>query len=137
MRGLHASEAAKILNIHVSTARMHYSDPDFRRAVLAKVDGAFAGTDAAFVERTKTLTERLEEQASKSFEALQKMLDPVAYGQQISPALEFRIHTSFLDRHQETSPVSRSQISLDPVQLSVAAKAATEMDKVIEMKKQA
>lgn len=135
MRGLHASEAAKVLGIHVSTARSHYSDPDFRRAVLAKVDGAFSDVDAAFIERTKTMTEKLEEQAHKSFDGLLKMLDPTAYGREISPNLEAKIHLEFLNRTAETSSVNRSLVSLDPMQLSVAAKAASEMDNVREMKK--
>lgn len=137
MRGLHASEAAKLLGIHVATARSHYSDPDFRRAVLSKVDGAFAGTDAAFVERTKTLTERLEEQASKSFTELQEMLDPNGRFGVIGQALRFRVNKDFLDRHTETAPISRSQVTMDPVQLSIASQAAREMDnvKVVEMKK--
>lgn len=137
MRGLHASEAAKLLGIHPATARSHYNDPDFRRTVLGKVDGAFAGTDAAFVERTRTLTERLEEQASKSFEELQAMLVPEGPWGTVSHNLRFRIHKDFMDRFTETAPVSRSQVSIDPIQLQVAARAAGEMDKVIEIKKRA
>lgn len=129
MRGMHATEAAKVLGIHPHTARSHYSDPDFRKAVIAKVDGAFGSTDAAFLERTKSMTERLEEQATKSFEALQLMLDPDSNdGMKISDNLKFRIHTQFLDRHTESAPVSKQMIKIDPISLSLAARAASEMD---------
>lgn len=128
MRGMNASEAAKVVGIHPSTARMHYADPDFRKAVLGKVDAAFAGTDAAFLERTKSLTERLEEQAAKSFEELQEMLVPEGKFGTIAAGLRYRVHKDFLDRHAETAPVSRVQVKLDPMQLKVAAVAAAEMD---------
>lgn len=129
MRGINASEAAKIIGCHAETARTHYSDPAFRHEVTDMVDSAFAGTDAAFLERTKSLTERLEEQAGKSFQALIDMLDPNTHGGRlISDNLAFRIHTGFLDRHGETAAISKSHISLDPMELTIAAKAAREME---------
>lgn len=131
MRGMHASEAAKIVGCNAMTARSHYSDPDFRRAVLARVDSAFSDTDAGFIERTKSLTERLEEQAMASFEQLRAMLDE----EDIGKNLRYRIHTQFLDRHAESAPVSRSQISFDSSQLKVAALAAHEMDNVTPIRK--
>lgn len=137
MRGLHATEASRIVGCHVATARTHYSDPDFRRAVLSKVEGAFAGTDAAFIARTKTLTEKLEEQAAKSFDELTEMLDPNGRFGVANQNLRFRINKDFLDRHAETAPVTRSKVTLDPMQLTIMAQAASEMDdhKVVEMKK--
>lgn len=135
MRGLNAKEAAKLVGIHELSARTHYRDPDFRRAVLSRVDGAFAGTDAEFVEKSKTLTERIEEQASKSFEDLVRMLDPLQFGEKINANLRFRIHNQFLDRHAETATVHRSQVVIDPLQLKLAATAAGEMDKVVEIKR--
>lgn len=138
MRGLHASEAAKLLGISSATARSHYSDPDFRRAVLSKVDGAFIGTDAEFIERARTLTERLEEQATKSFQALQEMLEPdTNKGREISDNLKYRIHTGFLDRHSETATITKAKVTVDPILLAVAARAAIEMDNVVTIKKSA
>lgn len=129
MRGLNATEAARVIGCHVTTARTHYADAAFRQEVMGMVNGAFAGTDAAFVERTKSLTERLEEQAGKSFQALVDMLNPVTHGgRQVSDNLLFRIHTGFLDRHGETAAISKSHITLDPMELTIAAKAAREME---------
>lgn len=135
MRGLSAKEASKLVGIHEISAAAHYRDPEFRRAVLSRVDAAFAGTDAAFVEKSKTLTERIEEQASKSFEELVRMLDPMQFGEKINANLRYRINTQFLDRHAETATVHRSQVVIDPMQLKLAATAAGEMDKVVEIKR--
>lgn len=143
MRGMNATEAAALAGVSVATARQHYADPEFRRAVLSKVNGAFASTDAAFVERTKSLTEKLEEQAAASFDALVSMLSPETNGgREISDSLRFRIHSSFMDRHTETAPVSRGQFRIDPIELRHAAAVAAEMDapipgpNVVEMPKQ-
>lgn len=135
MRGLHATEAAKVLGIHQATVRLHYNDPAFRQEVLKKVGAAFGSTDAAFIERTKSLTERLEEQATRSFDSLVAMLDPATNeGHKISDTLAVKVHLSFLDRVQETAQVSKSVISMDPVQLQHAAVAAREMDNVVPIR---
>lgn len=137
MRGMIASEAAKVVGCHPATARGHYQDPAFRKAVIGRVEGAFAGTDVAFLESTKTMAEKLEEQAAKSFDELKGMLDG-KYGE-VNMPLRFRINKDFLDRHAETATVTKSQVTINPMQLQVAALAAREMDgvKVVEMRKSA
>lgn len=128
MRGLSAKQSAKLLGISHATAQAHYRDPDFRRAVLNKVDLAFIDSDAAFVERTKTLAERLEEQAMKSFEELQEMLKPDGEFGEIPIHIRHKINEGFLDRHASTATVQKNHLTMDPVMLKRAAIAANEMD---------
>lgn len=131
MRGMHASDAAKEIGIHATTARQHYSDPDFRREVIKKVEGAFFDVDSAFAEKQKTLHERLEEQASKSFEELVTL----AADSDLHPALKVKIHQDFLNRTDESKPLSGTSYKLDPASLHRAAVSAREMDKVIPMRR--
>lgn len=133
MRGMHASEAAKQLGIHAVTARGHYADPSFRREVLGKVEGAFADIDNAFTEKQKTLHERLEEQAAKSFEELVALADQ----DDLHPALKVKIHQDFLNRTDESKPLTGHTTKIDPTWLHHAAGVAKEMDKVIEIRKSA
>lgn len=142
MRGMNATEAAKLAGISEATARRHYADPEFRRLVVGRVDRAWVGSDASFNERTKSLAEKIEEQAAKSFDSLVQMLDPDTNGGVgISDNLKFRIHTTFLDRHSETAQISKGQFKIDPLQMMHAAGVAAEMDtplpaNVVQMPKQ-
>lgn len=133
MKGLNATEAAKVVGIHEQTARSHYADPEFRRAVLSKVDAAFAGVDAAFTEKRKTLHELLEEQAYKSCINLMAMLE----NDELHPSLKVKINQDFLNRVEDTAQFSRQAMKMDPADLQHAAKVAAEMDKVVEIRRKA
>ncbi len=128
MKGLNATQAAKVVGCHEATARSHYATPDFRRAVLAKVEEAFEGIDAAFIERKASLHEMLEEQAYKSCQELIELVsDP-----DLHPSLKVKIHQDFLNRVEETAQQSKvSHHKMEPRELQHAAQVAREMDSVI------
>lgn len=132
MRGLNATEAAKLAKCHPQTARMHYADKSFRQEVRAQLERAFDGVDDSFIEQKKTLHEMLEERAEKSFVDLVQMLqDP-----DLHPSIRMRINQDFLNRHADTAQVAKAQITFDPQALMRAGKTAKEMDsKIIPMRK--
>jgi len=131
MKGLNATQAAKIVGCSAETARSHYSTPDFRRAVLAKVEEAFEGIDQAFITKRKGLHEMLEEQALRSCEELIAMVEMP----ELHPSLKVKIHQDFLNRVEDSAPQSKSTYKLDPGELRHAGNVAKEMDNVIPMKK--
>lgn len=132
MKGVNATRAAEMLGCAPETARRHYADPTFRRAVLGKVDDAFVGVDAAFAEQKKTLHERLAEKADKAFEELCVLLD----SQNTPMHLKVKIAQDFLDRNPETQAgfVQRHG-KFDPEQLAAASRVAREMDNVVSITK--
>lgn len=130
MKGLNATEAAKVVGCHVATARSYYADPEFRQAVMAKVDAAFADVDAAYTRKRKSLHEMIEEQAYRSCEDLIDMLE----NPDLHPSLRAKINQDFLNRVEDGAQVQKF-VRLDSADLSLAAKAAEEMDNVIQMKK--
>ena len=131
MKGLNATQAAKVVNCSPETARQHYADPEFRRAVLARVNEAFEGIDASFRERKATLHELLEEQAYKSCIELIDMVKDDS----LHPSLRVKIHHDFLNRVEESAQQTKHSYKLEPTDLRMAAKTAEEMDKVIPIRK--
>lgn len=131
MRGLNATEAAGRLGISPATARSHYADPDFKREVITKVNSALGGVDDAFEKQTQTLYERLEEQAAKSFDELLLLAET----ESLHPALKVKIHQDFLNRVEDTKPLSGSSHKVDAQWLHRAAGVAKEMDNVIPMRR--
>lgn len=132
MKGLNAKQAAAVVGCHEQTARGHYAEPEFRRAVLAKVEAAFEGVDAAFAERKRDLHEMLEEQAYRSCEELIEMVgDP-----ELHPSLKVKIHQDFLNRVEDSAPQHKASYKLQPQDLQHAAKVAREMDNVIPFNKE-
>lgn len=128
LKGMDATSAARLLKVDPSTVRRHYADPAFRRMVLGKLETAFEGVDESFKAKRAGLHELLEEQAYKSFESLQTMLeDP-----ELAKGYQIKIHQDFLDRHQDTAPVTRARHSVDSDDLVRAAKVAREMDELRE-----
>jgi hypothetical protein len=131
MKGLNATQAAKVVGCHESTARAHYAQSDFRRAVLDKVEQAFEGIDQAFAEKKRSLHEMLEEQASRSCEELIQMLE----GSDLHPSLRVKIHQDFLNRVEDSAPQARHSYKMEPADLSHAAKVAREMDQVLPLRR--
>jgi len=135
MKGLSATEASRILGIRPETAMKHYRSREFRDAVLRKVEGAFADIDRSFVDKQKTLHEKLEEQAARSFDDLVRMLEDKT----LSPSHRIKINQDFLNRSEQTQPMARVTTGgVDAEALRRAAVAAQEMEAgVIEIKKAA
>ncbi len=133
MKGMSATEAAKILGIQPATAMRHYRSKEFRDAVLRKVEGAFADIDKNFEEKQKTLHEKLEEQAAKSFDDLVRMLEDKT----LAPAHRIKINQDFLNRSEQTQPMSKVTTGgVDGEALRRAAVAAQEMEAgVVPIKK--
>lgn len=128
MKGVNATRAAELVGCSPETARRHYADPSFRKHVLGKVDDAFRDVDAAFVLEKKSLHERISEQAERSFEELQVLLqDP-----ELGNSLKVKIHQDFLNRAEDTAQVTKSlSANINPDQLLIAMRTAKEMDKAV------
>lgn len=131
MKGLNATQAAKVVGCAPETARSHYATPEFRRAVLEKVEQAFEGIDAAFIEKKASLHEMLEEQATRSCEELIQMLE----GSDLHPSLRVKIHQDFLNRVEDSAPTAKHSYKMDATDLRHAAKVAQEMDSVLPMRR--
>lgn len=129
MKGLPASQAAAHLGISPATARIYYQEASFRQEVLGKVEGAFADVDVSFVTKRKTLHERLDEQAEASFDGLLELLQNKA----VHPNVKVRIHQDFLNRSEQSKPLTGNTLKMDPEWLARASSAAREMDNVIEL----
>jgi len=127
MKGLNATQAAKVVGCSAETARSHYATPDFRRAVLAKVEEAFEGIDLAFAERRKDLHQMLEEQAYSSCEELIAMVG----NPDLHPSLKVKIHQDFLNRVEDSAQQTKHSYKMDANDLRQAAQVAKEMDSVI------
>jgi phage terminase small subunit len=127
MKGLNATQAAKVVGCSAETARSHYASVDFRRAVLAKVEEAFEGIDAAYESKRKNLHEMLEEQALKSCEELMQMVEQP----DLHPSLKVKIHQDFLNRVEDSAQQTKHSYKMDPTDLRHAASVAREMDAVI------
>lgn len=123
MRGLTAKEAAETVGCSHATALAAYRDPEFKRDVMRKVEGAFQEVDKNFVETKQTLNERLTATAERSFELLVEMLEDkeTASGHRINIAQDF------LNRNPETSQVNRT-VTFNEEQLRIAGKTAKEME---------
>lgn len=131
LKGLNASEAAKIVGCHEATARTHYRDASFRQEVRAKVDQAFFDVDEAFTDKQRGIHELLNDQAVKSFEDLMSMLqDP-----DLHPSIRMRINQDVLNRVAEAAPTHKNITTVSPEQLQRAAKVAKEMDNVVPFRK--
>lgn len=131
MRGVTAAKAAELLGVSPAHMREIYRDPEFRKAVMARLQGAFEETDETFEEKTKTLHEMLEEQAVQSFQELVS----IARDMTSSNALKARIHMDLLNRVPESA---QRKVNIDggvltSSMLQQAAKAAREMDNVLPM----
>ncbi len=131
MKGVNATQAAKVVGVSSATAREVYREPEFRAEVLKKVNGAFEDIDAAFSSKKKTLHELIDEQAYRSCESLIDMLQD----EQLHPSLKVKIHQDFLNRSEESMPKSGAVYKVEPAELSRAAQVAQEMDNVIQFKK--
>lgn len=130
-KGLNATEASKVLTISSATARMHYSDPSFRREVLGAMERAFEGIDADFAAKRKSLHDLIEAQAYDSFHQLVDMLN----ADDLHPSIRMRINQDFLNRTEEGAQQSRTTVAFEAKDLAIAARAAREMDNVINIKK--
>lgn len=134
MKGLNATEAAKVLDLHPSTVRGYYREPAFRTAVLKKVEGVFEDIDVAYLNKRKSLHEMLEEQAYRSCQDLIAMLDDEETP--LHPSLKVKIHQDFMNRVEDSKQLT-GVMKVEPKDLQHAARVAQEMDGVIEMKKRA
>lgn len=135
MKGLNATRAAQVVGCSKDTARAVYRDPEFRKEVIGRVDGAFADVDAAFIDQKRSLHQRLADKAEDAYEALCVMLD----SQDTLPSLKAKIAMDFLDRNPETQAghtVTKLGELVHPEQLAQAARIGREMDnKVIPMRR--
>lgn len=132
MRGLNAKDASKALGVGVEMARRHYSDPDFQREVMNRVNGAFDGVDQRYGEEKEGMHERLAKAAERSFDILSDMLEK----DETTDSMKARIAMNFMDRNPETQAGHTVRSGeLSPETLSRAAKTARDMDNVVEMKK--
>lgn len=124
MKGVTAKKAAEILGCNPSTARTHYADPTFKRAVYEKVREAFGEIDEAFETASKTLHERIQEQALKSFQDLVALLERNDLGH----AHRIKINQDFLNRCEESQPLAKHTTQLEPAALARASQVAREME---------
>ncbi len=135
MRGINIKEAAMALDISPDQVAVHYRDPDFQKEVIRRVSGAFQDPDSEFVDQKKTLLEKVNDQAEKSFDRLVQILDQ----RLLAPKDEVRVHQDFLDRAKDTSKIERREVLIDHQALANAAKVASEMDrgngKVVDIRK--
>lgn len=132
MKGVDATQAARIVGCSKWTTREIYREPRFRQEVMGKVEGAFADIDHIFREKKKSLHERIDEQAERSFEGLVSLLDDT----DTSNHLKAKIHMDFLDRSAESQKQTVvNHARLDPQQLIAAARTAVEMDNVVPFRK--
>lgn len=133
MKGLNATRAASVVGCAKETARGIYRDPDFRKEVVGRVDGAFGDVDLAFVEQKKSLHERLAERAERAFDQLCNLLD----NEETMPSLKVKIAQDFMDRNPETQAghtTTRLNPAFQSEALAHAARIAREVDeKVIPM----
>ena len=134
MKGMTATDAAKALGCCSKTALMHYKSKEFRQAVFNKVEHAFEDIDQTFVEQKKTLHEKLEEQAARSFEDLVNMLGD----EKLPSAHRIKINQDFLNRSEQTQPMHKVTTGgVDADVLMRAAQVASEMEagNVVPIKK--
>jgi hypothetical protein len=125
MRGLNATEAAAMVGCSPGTARSVYADPEFRKEVLAKVNGAFSESDEKFVFKRRGWTERFDEQADKAFNLLSELMESetVATGDRTRIAIQFLDRTPATERGQHVE----HRVKIDAEQLAVAAEVASEI----------
>lgn len=127
-RGINAKDAALMVGVNPQTARGIYADPRFRQDVQKLIDNAFEGVDSNWARKKKTMHERLEEVADRSFEILETMLEDAA----TPKPLRTRIAQDFLDRNPETQAGFKTQTTIiDANMLTLAARTAKEMDKAV------
>lgn len=126
MRGMNASEAAKALGIGHAIALHHYKDPKFQEEVMRRVSSVFGVMDKNFNTKVLSLTERIQQQAEKSFEDLVNMLED----DKLSAHLRVKINQDFLDRCEDTKKEAgvTNNVKIDAGQLLIAAQVALEMD---------
>lgn len=128
MKGVTASEAARLVGCHQQTALMYYKRPDFRKRVMNKIQGAFEGVDEGFSEELESMHEKLKRAAEKSYDELMAMLSGEVAGVQVGHKI--KIAQDFMNRNPDTQAgfIHRNGDKLDPDQLRLAATAAREMD---------
>lgn len=126
LRGLTAKQSSEALGIGVYTARAWYADPEFRKTVLSKVEGALAYADETFLKQSKTLHEKIAEKSESAFEKMCEMMD----SPNVSEGLRLRVCQDFLDRNPDAAKHSavEHQHNFSAEELRNAAKAAAEMD---------
>lgn len=131
IEGLSAAKAAKIVGCSVETARTVYRTPDFQQMVMEQVDATLDEGSCAYRKRFMSLQEALHAQAMNSFQDLVGMLQR----EDLSAGLRMKINQDFLDRVAETSHKGQLGVTMrwDPKQLSLAAKAAQEMDETLDV----
>lgn len=125
MKGLNARQASKIVGCSSSQAALIYREPEFRQLALARVEAAFSGIDASYVEHKRSLHEQIEAQAEQSFLELVELLK-----EEIHPSLKVKIHQDFLNRCEESQPQHKVNTGhrFSPEELQRAALTAREMD---------
>lgn len=126
MRGLTAKQAAQALGVGEAVAMHHYRDPVFQKTVMERVSKVFGEGDNLFKGRVKTLHERIQEQAERSFEGLVEMLEKDS----LPDSIRMKIHQDFLDRSPDSQKEGTLNLKMpiDAVQLSLAAQVALELD---------
>lgn len=134
LRGLTAKQSSEALGCSYWLARQAYSEPEFRRKVLSKVEGALAYADELFTKQNKTLHERIAEKSEKAFEVLCELLESPS----VHPSIRMRVGQDLLDRTPDVSKQTtvEHKHAFSAEQLVLAAKTAEEMSsKVISIKK--
>lgn len=132
-RGLKAKQAAQALNIPESQALTHYRDPLFQKEVMLRVSTVFSGSDNEFASRALTLHEKIQQQAEKSFDELARLLQEDV----LPTSLKVKVHQDFLNRSEESQPmtkVTHSGMPFDAEKLAIAAVAAEEIRASMEGK---
>lgn len=128
LRGLTAKQTSEALGIGVYTVRAWYADPEFRRVVLSKVEGALAYADETFLRQNKTLHQKIAEKSESAFEKMCEMMD----SPNVSEGLRLRVCQDFLDRNPEAAKHSSVEHEhmhrFSAEELRNAAKTASEMD---------
>src|SRR5579883_317391 len=75
MRGLNATQAARVVGCSTATARQVYADQVFRNRVQQEQERVLGVVDSAFAERQLTLHERIERKALDAFKLLEGLME--------------------------------------------------------------
>lgn len=126
LRGLNATEAARVVGCSPYTARAVFRDPGFREGVLGGVDRAFQEVDVAWAAKRQSWAEKLEEAADKAFVKLVEVLD----NPDSEKGLVVKVAQDFMNRHPESAAVNHSQVEhkFSAEELADAARTAQEMN---------
>ena len=129
MRGMNATQAAKIVGCSVATACAIYRESSFRRQTMGMVEGALSPGDQLYQERTKTVQERIQDATDTAFDLLMEVLaDPTE-----DKRLRVKVAEGLLDRNPDTAKQSQSTTTeihrFSVEELALAARAADELDR--------